>query len=217
VRISNDNSISSSIHIIVTHISYAAWLIPPPALFASQNISSDEILSIVSQNLHLNANAQDIPQLIVKSKLISNMKVVPFQDIKGPESKPNILCAISAIIYNHLLLPTTTISTTTTLLQDALYSQFDMICPRNPLKKLMTATCEEEWELFVCRPCIGCPLMIERAEGYDSNHGSIGMQFEKLMVSPSSETQLYNRVYVVNKVTMGTIRIGLTGEIDGVD
>ena len=217
---------SKDISVTVKHISYAAWLIPPPFLFASENITSEEIFSILSENLHINANARDISQLIVKSKLTSNMRIVPFQDIKGPESKPNLLCAISAILYNHLLATSsnTTIlsssdslsSETSKLLQDSLYSQFDIICPRNPLKKLMTTSCDEEWELFACRPAIGSPLMLERTEGYDSNHGSIGMQFEKLMVSSSIRS--YNRVYTVNKLICGSsIRIGLTGEIDGVD
>lgn len=208
----------SGLSVEVNLISYAAWLHPPTSQFASADVTSEEILTTLTNILHIKADPSDIAQMISRNKL-SKMVVTPYEDIRGPEPKPNLLCAISAILYDHLTSVTRhkeySKSDPIKLLEDSLYKTFDIICPRNPLKKLMSNSREVVWELYACRPTSDSPLLLERTEGYNSNHGNIGMQFEKLIVTPNKRS--YHRVYAVNKVTIGDVRIGLTGEIDGVN
>lgn len=94
-------------------------------------------------------------------------------------------------------------------------NEYRIIMPRNPLKKIMSASFES-WEVLAYQPSRDGPLFIDRFKSYPTNDGTVGILFEAAMTTAPVRFT-YHRVYAVSRTTIGDMSVLLTGEVDCVD
>ena len=168
----------------------------------------DDLLA--NNNLNLNVKAKEIPR--IKYPLRNPMYIKSFNGKSHPEPKPNLLTIILSLLSNSTT-PRPKISKADMV---STFNQFDIIMPRNPLKKVMSLPAEF-WELYVYRPSADLPVFVDRVQVYAPNRGTIGNQFEKQMTFLDKRQEKYHKIYSISRTMLDDVCLCLTGEIDAVD
>lgn len=213
-----ESKINDSIQDLYEHktLQFAAWTSPPTLAHVAPLQSVDDIQALIREGpLLLKADTEQMPKLLPKRTIVVN----PCQKRVPPEPKPNLL-VITLLILDHCRRqnPKKQLKKA-----DALKAlrEFDVIMPRNPLKKIMSSSMsKQQWMVYAMRPTADLPMYINRVRSYETNPSSIGMLFEKACCS--SPEVGYHRIYSVGRGTFRTTQqgglvIGLTGELDGLD
>ena len=185
---------------------YTAWLSNPKDTFLSPTQSKEELAIILKDYLKINLKLTELPTLIPKDSLPLFIKVNPYKSQVPPEPKPNMLLAVASL-FNHLK------KTQSAALLESL-NAFDIVMPRKPLKCLLSFNLTE-FQTYAFRPYAGSPLFLDRISSYPTNPGSVGMQFEKLIVI--KPPRALHRAYGIFHVKVDKMNILVTGEVDGVD
>lgn len=94
-------------------------------------------------------------------------------------------------------------------------AKYDVVIPRHPLKKLLSASSREPWKVFAFKPRQDGPLFIERSDRYRVEEGNVGALFEKQMTNRADCK--FNRTYSVSCASLGNFQLALTGEVDCLD
>jgi hypothetical protein len=191
------------------HVVFTAWKAKPSQTHVSPKLDRDQLRRILEEDLEVDSDPAGIAQL--KTAVTTAIQFQPFARHVDPEAKPNLLVLVSSIFHRYL-------QDHTNATPDQLVSSlqaFDVLMPRNPLKKVLAAALPrgETWEVFAMRPLADGPLFVERTKSYSTNPGSVGMLFEREMTTQPAIGK-YHRVYAVRAGQFGQLKIALTGEVD---
>lgn len=192
-------------------VAYSAWKTPPEHRFVSPDLSVQEIVDIITGALAIDVDPCDVSQLVPKRSLPSSFQIRTFCDPLAPESKPNLLIIIATLFKKYRDAHP---KCSEAELIASLGKSYDIIAPRNPIKKISSISKGEAWEVYASKPLIDGPLFIDRTASYSQDIGSIGNQFETKV---STKSEKYDRVYAVQSSHLNRLRIVLTGEIDCID
>ncbi|KAJ3075890.1 hypothetical protein HDU98_006661 [Podochytrium sp. JEL0797] len=191
-----------------TLLGFSAWKSPPVESDLNPSALTKEYLAtLLSTRLVVHADPSDFQRLKQKAALSPQSTVKTCRSFVPPESKPNpLVLVLYSFTQIHQQLPDATPTDIVSLFN----SKYDILIPRNPLKKIMTGS---EWSVFVCRPTPTSPLFIDRTESYSTSPGSVGHLFESVIASLPAVK--YHRIYAVSEISLApTTRVLLTGEID---
>jgi hypothetical protein len=197
---------SASVH--VKALQLAAWKSPPTKAYTVPLQSKSDILKLINNALHLNADPKALPRLLPAKRIV----VSPNSSTGNPEPKPNLLVATLNIL-DHSRRETR--SLTRDSARESL-CEYDIIMPRRPLRQILSGT--HSWEVYAFRPAAGYPLYIDRVGSYRTTPNSIGMLFETASITKST----YHSVYSVVQGTLianngDMLVLGVTGEVDAFD
>jgi len=153
-------------------INYMGWINKPSIQHMSPTLTTQQIINILTDDAILDINYNDIPHIKKASSLPSKIMIQAYKQIELQSTKPNLLIALSSIIYD--IIKTSNTNDIDNILS-LLTNTIDIVTSRNPIKQIFTYYYDrkDDWIIHVCRPYQNGPIFIERTGSYSVNTGNI--------------------------------------------